>query len=298
MIAMRVSKLTKKMFPQYLLLPALILYFVLFLVPNIASFYYAFTNWNAVSSVVKYIGLDNFKEIFSSASGNGGVFKNTAIFAIYTTVLKIVFGLILALLLNEGIRTKNILRAIFFMPITLSVVLIGIMFSEIYSPDGILNGTLKLIGLSSWAHAWIAETQIAIWSIATVEVWRASGFAMAIFLAALQMIPKEIFEATEIDGATSFQKLFYITLPYLYHAIVLNTLFGMISGLKVFDLIYVISNGGPVRSTEVLNVTVLNEFSKGSYGYSTAMGLILFLFVTLAYFGVSYVFKKFEVDVS
>ncbi|KRF18417.1 carbohydrate ABC transporter permease [Paenibacillus sp. Soil787] len=295
---MHVSKLTKKMFPQYLLMPALVVYFVLFLVPNLASFYYAFTNWNAYSSVVKFIGLDNFKEIFSHAAGNGDVFKNTTIFAVYTTVLKIFFGLILALLLNEGIRTKNILRTIFFLPITMSVVLTGIMFSEIYSPDGLLNDILKLIGLSDYAHAWIAEPKLAIWSIATVEVWKASGFAMAIFLAALQTVPKEIYEAADIDGTSTFQKLFYITLPYLYNAIVLNTLFGMISGLKVFDLVYVISNGGPVRSSEVLNVTVLNEFSKGSYGYSTALGLILFLFVTLAYLGINFIFKKFEVDVS
>ncbi|WP_373233183.1 carbohydrate ABC transporter permease [Cohnella sp.] len=295
---MPTNKLTRRMYPQYLLVPALLLYSVLFLFPNVASFYYAFTNWNAISSTVKFIGFDNFKEIFGSASGNVDVFQNTAVFAVYTTVLKIVLGLILALLLKEGIRTRNVLRAVFFLPITISIVLVGIMFSEIFSPDGILNGILRIVGLDSWTHSWIAEPGIAIWSVATVEVWRASGFAMAIFLAALQMVPKEMYEAAEIDGAAGRHKLLYVTLPYLYQAIVLNTLFGMISGLKVFDLVYVLTNGGPIRSTEVLNVTVLNEFSKGAYGYSTAMGLILFLFVTLAYFGVNALFKKFEVDVS
>ena len=295
---MNVPKITKKMYPQYLLLPAVLLYFVLFLIPNFASFYYAFTNWNVVSTTIKFIGLDNFREMFSSSAGNGDVFKNTAIFALCTTVLKIGFGLVLALLLNEGIRSRNVLRAVYFLPITISTVLLGVMFSEIFSPQGILNHFLTGIGLESWTHSWIAEPKLAIWSISLVEIWRASGFAMAVFLAALQMIPKEIYEAVEMDGAKSFQKLVHITLPYLYQAFVINTLLGLISGFKVFDLIYVLTNGGPARASEVFNVTILNEFSKGNYGLSTAMGLMLFLFITIVYFFINAIFKKFEVDVS
>ncbi|MDG0791543.1 sugar ABC transporter permease [Cohnella ginsengisoli] len=295
---MRINRITKKMYPQYLLLPAFIIYAILFLLPNLTSFYYAFTNWNMVGTTVKFIGLDNFRDIFSESSSNNGVFVNTAIFAIYTTVLKIVFGLILALVLNEGIRSRNVLRAVYFMPITLSTVLLGVMFTEIYSPDGILNRILRTFGLDSWTHSWVAEPKLAIWSIASVEVWRASGFAMAVFLAALQMVPKEVQEAAEMDGASRWQRLYHITLPFLYQAFVINTLLSLISGLKVFDLIYVISNGGPARSSEVLNVTVLNEFSKGNYGLSTAMGLILFLFVSVVYFLLNAVFKKFEVDVT
>ncbi|WP_310831702.1 carbohydrate ABC transporter permease [Paenibacillus pedocola] len=292
------QKIIRKMYPQYLLIPAFVLYLALFLIPNLTSFFYAFTNWNAYSKTIKFIGLGNFQEIFSSSSGNTGVFINTVIFAVFTTVLKIVFGLILALLLNEGLRTKNVLRAIFYMPITLSTVLLGITFSEIYSPDGLLNKALSTFGLDFLTNSWLSNPHLAIWSISSVEVWRASGFAMAIFLAALQTIPKEIHEAAEMDGAGAYYKLFNIILPYLYQSIVINTILGMISGLKVFDLIYVISNGGPARKSEVLNVTVLNEFGKGNYGYSTALGLLLFVFVTAAYFLVNAIFKKFEVDVS
>lgn len=286
------------MYPQYLLLPAFILYAVLFLAPNLTSFYYAFTNWNMMSTTVRFIGFDNFRDIFSESSGNGGVFLNTAIFAIFTTVLKIAIGLALALLLNEGMRSRNALRAIYFMPITLSTVLLGVMFSEILGPEGILNRLLESVGLGSWAHSWIAEPKLAIWSISSVEVWRASGFAMAVFLAALQMVPKEVLEAAEMDGASPVQKLFRVILPFLYQSFVINTLLSVISGLKVFDLVYVISNGGPARASEVLNVTVLNEFGKGNYGLSTAMGLILFVFVTAVYFLINSIFKKFEVDVS
>ncbi|MCG7381691.1 sugar ABC transporter permease [Paenibacillus sp. ACRRY] len=292
------QKIIRKMYPQYLLIPAFVLYLALFLAPNLTSFFYAFTNWNAYGNAIKFIGLDNFREIFSGSSGNGGVFINTIIFAVFTTVLKIVFGLFLALLLNEGLRTKNVLRAIFYMPITLSTVLLGITFSEIFNPDGLLNKVLKSIGLEFLTNSWLSDPQLAIWSISSVEVWRASGFAMAIFLAALQTIPKEIHEAAEMDGAGSYHKLFNITLPYLYQSIVINTILGMIAGLKVFDLIYVISNGGPARKSEVLNLTILNEFGKGNYGYSTALGLLLFVFVTAVYFIVNAIFKKFEVDVS
>ncbi|WP_240941272.1 sugar ABC transporter permease [Paenibacillus sp. HB172176] len=295
---MKDNKIEKRMYPQYLIIPAAIIYVVFFLGPNLTSFYYSFTNWNAYSQTMKFIGLDHFREIFSSSSGDLPVMIHTLIFTVYTTVLKIVFGLFLALLLNEKIRTKTALRAIFYMPITLPIVLLGIMFSQIYSPEGLINAILNGIGLSDLTHAWIADPDLAIWSIATVEVWRASGFAMAIFLAALQMIPKEIYEAAEIDGAGPFQRLFYIVCPYLYQAFVICTLLGMISGMKVFDLVFVITNGGPGRSSEVLNVTILNEFSKGSYGLSTAMGLILFLVITISYFIVNSIFKRFEVDVT
>lgn len=295
---MNENKIIKKAYPQYMLLPALLIFIVFVMVPNITSFYYAFTNWNAMSDNIKFVGFENFKEVFDSTSGIGLVFINSGIFAICTTVLKILIGLILALLLNEQIRTKNALRAIFFLPMMLATVLLGIMFSEIYRPDGILNSGLSLIGLGFLQQDWITNTKLAIWSCSLVEVWRASGFAMAIFLAALQMIPKEIYEAVDIDGAGKFKKLLHITLPYLYQSIVLNIVLGIISGLKVFDLIYLITNGGPGRATEVLNITVLNEFSKGVYGYSTLLGLILFVIITVLYFSMDAIFSKFEVDVS
>lgn len=292
------QKMARKAYPQYMLFPALILFLVFIMLPNMASFFYAFTDWNSYGEIIKFIGLDNFKEIFSSTSGMSTVLINSGIFAISSTVLKILFGLGLALLLNQKIKTKNALRAIYFMPMMLATILLGIMFSEIFRPDGLINNFLQAIGLGVFSQSWIEDTKLAIWSCSAVEIWRASGFAMAVFIAALQMIPNEIYEAVEIDGANRWHKLIHITLPYLSQAIQINVVLGMISGLKVFDLVYLITNGGPGRASEVLNITVLNEFSKGTYGYSTALGLVLFIFITLIYFLLNYIFSKFEVDIS
>lgn len=292
------SKITKKAYPEYMLMPALILFFIFIMTPSIASFYYSFTNWNAISSTVKFIGLDNFKDIIGDSSGIMEVFKNSGIFAVSTTVFKILFGLVLAILLNEKLRTTNILRAIFFVPMMLATILLGIMFSDFYRLDGLINSCLNLVGMGFLNQSWIDDTRLAIWSCSAIEVWRASGFAMAVFLAALQMIPKEMFEAADIDGANKIKSFFHITIPYLYQAMSINVILGLISGLKAFDLIYLVTNGGPARASEVLNITVLNEFGKGAYGYSTALGLMLFILITVVYLLINALFTKYEVDIS
>lgn len=292
------SKLIRRNYPEYMLVLALLLYLVFILGPNVASFFYSFTNWNAYTGDVKFTGLQNLKDMLGISAGIPHVMLNTIIFAMASTVFKIVFGMILAVFLNEAIRTRNALRAIYFMPMMIATIVVGVMFTQIYRPDGLLNECLRAIGLGALAEKWITDPTLAIWSCAGVEVWRASGFAMAVFLAALQMVPKEIYEAVDVDGANRWQKFVHVTLPFLYQAIELNVIFGLISGLKVFDIVYLVTNGGPGRASEVLNVTVLNEYSKGLYGYSTALGMILFIFITVIYFGASRLLTKFEVDVT
>jgi len=292
------KKLMKRSYPELLIIPSFIIYIIFIMAPNIASFFFSFTNWNAFSSTIRFTGLDNLKDIFSSSSGISHVLLNTTIFAFFSTIFKILIGLVLAVFLNEGIRSRDALRAIFFLPMTFATVLVGIMFSEMYQPDGLINSCLSAIGLQSLCQNWITNTHLAIWSCAGVEVWRASGFAMAVFLAALQMVPKEIYEAVEVDGANRWQKFVHITIPYLYQSFEVNIILGLISGFKVFDIVYLVTNGGPGNASEVLNVTVLNDFSKGLYGHSTALGMILFVFITMIYFIVNSILTKFEVDVS
>ena len=288
----------KRSYPELLIIPPFVLYLIFIMAPNIASFYFSFTNWNSFSDTIRFTGLDNLKDIFSSSYGISSVLTNTTIFAFFSTILKSVFGLILAVFLNEGIRSRDTLRAIFFLPMTFATVLVGMIFSEMYQPDGLINSCLSAVGLQSLSQNWITDTHLAIWSCAGVEVWRASGFAMAVFLAALQMVPKEIYEAVEVDGANNWQKFIHITIPYLYQAFEVNVILGLISGFKVFDIVYLVTNGGPGRASEVLNVTVLNDFSKGLYGHSTALGMILFVFITIIYFIVNSILSRFEVDVS
>lgn len=289
---MYVSKIYSKKF----VLPALLIFFILFLVPSFMSFYYSMTNWNSMSENMKFIGLDNFKDIFSDGSSFLYI-KNTLIYAFFSTFLKVLIGLALALMLNEGIKTKNILRTVYFMPIIISNLIVGLMFQQVFHPEnGILNTFLRSMGLDFLANAWIEDPKLVIWACTSVEVWKAAGFCMVIFLAGLQMVPKEILEACDIDGGNYWNKLIKITIPFIMPSILINTLLSLISGLKVFDVIFALTNGGPGRASEVINITVFNQFSMGNYGYGTAIGVIMFVFLAFLSIAIIKLFTSSEVD--
>lgn len=286
-----------KIYSRKFIVPAFCIFFLLFLLPSILGFYYSLTNWNAMSDNIKFVGLDNFKEIFKDPS-SFGFMKNTFIYAIFSSIFKGLFGLILALLLNEGIKTKNILRTIYFMPIIISNLILGLMFQQVFSPNnGLLNSFLGTIGLGSLSHAWIADPKLSIWSCTAVEIWKASGFNMVIFLAGLQMVPKDLLEAADIDGANYWKKFINIIIPCIAPTILINMMLNIISGLKVFDTIFALTNGGPGRASEVVNITIFNQFGMGNYGYGTALGVIMFIFLAIISIGIIRVFLKHEEEI-
>lgn len=287
---------TSKIYSKLFIIPAFLIFFILFLLPSFLGFYYSLTNWNAMSESIKFIGLDNFKEIFSDSS-NILVIKNTLLYAVFSTLLKVGLGLLLALMLNEGIKSKNILRTIYFMPIIISNLIVGLMFQQVYHPShGILNIFLNNIGLGSLAKAWLEDPKLVMWSCIGVEVWKAAGFCMVIFLAGLQMVPKEMYEACDIDGGGVWVKFYKITIPFIMPSISINTMLSIISGIKVFDTIFALTNGGPGRASEVVNISVFNQFSMGNYGYGTAYGVIMFIFLAILSIGIIKVFMRAEVD--
>ncbi|MGI2297213.1 carbohydrate ABC transporter permease [Paenibacillus sp. GXUN7292] len=285
-----------KIYSKKFILPALIIFFLLFLLPSFMGFYYSLTNWNSMSDNVKFIGLENFKEIFND-SGSFLFIKNTLMYAFFTTILKVAIGLGLALMLNEGIKTKGLLRTIYFLPIIISNLIVGLMFQQVLHPtNGILNHTLEFIGLSSLAQAWLEDPKWVMWSTIGVEVWKAAGFVMIIFLAGLQTVSKETIEASDMDGANYWNKLTKVIIPSIAPSILINTLLSVISGLKVFDVIFALTNGGPGRSSEVINITIFNQFSMGNYGYSTALGVLMFIFLAIISIGIIMIFTRKETD--
>ncbi len=285
-----------KIYSKKFILPALILFFLLFLLPSFMGFYYSLTNWNSMSENIKFIGLDNFKEIFND-NGSFMFIKNTLMYAFFTTVLKVAIGLGLALMLNEGIKTKGLLRTIYFLPIIISNLIVGLMFQQVLHPsNGILNHALEFIGLSFLTQAWLEDPQWVMWSTIGVEVWKAAGFVMIIFLAGLQTVSKETIEASDMDGANYWNKLTKIIIPSIAPSILINTLLSVISGLKVFDVIFALTNGGPGRSSEVINITIFNQFSMGNYGYSTALGVLMFIFLAVISIGIIMIFTRKETN--
>jgi len=272
----------QKIYPQYFLLPALLLYLALFILPSLIGIGYGLTNWNAWSQDIRYIGLENFAEILSGDPRNMLFIRNTLLFAAVTTVLKVGIGLVLALILNGGLRTRNALRTVFYLPVVLSPLVIGLVFASVFDPTrGLLNQALRAVGLPGLVRAWLVDVRTALPAVMGVEVWRLSGYCMVIFLAGLKVIPESYFEAASIDGASAWQKFHRITLPFLQPALSINVVLNLIWGLKVFDLVFVLTRGGPGFATGVLNTAVFFEYSSGRYGMATALGVAILVITSI-----------------
>lgn len=274
----------RKVYRGWYILPAFLIFFVLFLLPSIIGLFFSFTNWNSMSDNIKFIGLENYKKIFQDKA-MWGVFGNNILYAVMTSVLKGAVGLALALALNREIRSRNALRTIFFLPMIIANLIVGLVFQQILHPDhGILNLFLNAVHLGGLAQAWLIDPDVVMWSCVAIEVWKAAGFNMVIFLAGLQSVPQDLYEACDIDGASGWKKFSRITFPLIMPSVVINMLLNVISGLKVFDVIFSLTNGGPGRASEVLNISIFKQFSLGDYGYGTALNTILF--VVLAFISV------------
>lgn len=276
----------KKIYPSYFILLPMALFIILFILPSFMGLCLSLTDWNAVSDKIHFIGLQHFVDIFTNKRYLL-VIKNTLIFAVVTTVFKNLIGLAMALALNKSFRTRNFLRTIFFFPVMLSPLIIGLVFKSIYNPEfGVINEFLNKIGFSSLCRDWLGNINTALAAVIAVEIWRLVGRNMVIYVAGLQAISEDYLEAASIDGASGFQKLIYVIIPDLIPSITINLVLNLIDGLKVFDLVFVLTNGGPARMTEVLNTVIYKEYSSGRYGFSTALGLIMFVFTCIVAFGV------------
>lgn len=274
----------KKIYKTYFTFPALFFYILLFIIPVILNFGYSFTNWNAIKmtgETAKFIGLDNFIDIFRDRDLLMVIIR-TLLFAAVTTVFKNVIGFLLALALNEGLKTKNILRAIFFLPAMLSPLIIGLIFGSIFMKAGFANQLLTALGLEELTKAWLTTKSTALGTTMFVEIWRQVGFNMVIYLAGLQLIDKSYYEAAAVDGANKRQQLKYITLPRILPSLIINLLLALSQGLKAFDIVFVLTGGGPNGATELINTLVFNQFGKKLYGMSAAYGVILFIITAIA----------------
>lgn len=271
-------------YPNYFVLAALILYLLFFIIPSLSGVAYAFTDWNAYSDDVNFVGLQNFQTIFSPGENYLSYISNTLVFTAITIILKTVFGLGLALLLNEGIRRfVNLYRVMIYLPAVLPTLVVALIFRSILNPaTGLLNTSLRGVGLDGLAKPWLIDPHIALYSVIGVDTWKGVGYIMVILLAGLQTIPKEYYEAAEVDGANAWSRLRHISLPLLMPAIVVVSVLNVLYGLRVFDIVYALTNGGPGYATEVLSTEIFKAFSQGQYGLGTAVSSILFVILIVA----------------
>ncbi len=272
-----------KIYPVYFLFFPLALYILFFLVPSIMGVFYSFTDWHVKAvEETSFIGFDNYIEILTSEKDYSAGIFNTLRFAVISNIIKLIPALLLAVVLHEKMRGKNIYRTFLYLPAVLPYVVVGILFTSILDfSNGLLNNVLELVGLDFLQQKWLTDTNIVWGTILGVDAWKGIGYVMTIFIAGLSTIPKSYYEAAEIDGANFWQRLRHISLPMLSGAITINLVFGITYGLKVFDIIYVLTDGGPGHATEVMTTYAFDLYSLGDYGMATAFNSML-LVITLA----------------
>ena len=260
--------------------PALLVYAVVTLYPSLAGVYYAFTDWTGIGGK-SFVGLHNFSKLFSDDRASGSL-RNTLLLTVAVVVFQTGIGLLLALGVHAKIRSRMLLRVIFFSPVVVSPVMVAFLWKYIYNPqpDAGLNGILGAVGLGGLRHDWLGDPSFALWSVVAMVVWQYAGYSMVIFLAGLEGIPRELSEAAMIDGAGAFGRFRYVTWPLLAPALTVNVMLSTIGGLKLFDQVFAATDGGPGYSTETLSTVLYKEaFVYGHFGYSTAIALVLALFV-------------------
>ncbi|XID93127.1 carbohydrate ABC transporter permease [Paenibacillaceae bacterium WGS1546] len=278
--------MNRAVYPFYFGIAALVVYSIFFVLPGIMGIYYSFTDWNSYTDEINFVGFDNLAKIFSGEAKYLSYIENTLVFTVSTVVLKTALGLLFAIMLNDGIRAKGFHRVMLFMPSIVPMLVVGLIFKSILNPaTGLLNETLRAIGLDFMTQKWLTDLNWAFKSIIAVDIWKGVGYIMIILLAGLQSIDKTYYEAAAIDGANFWQKLLRITIPLIVPALVVTTVLNLLHGLKVFEAVYVLTNGGPGYATDVMYTAIFKEFSTGNYGMGTALSSVLFVVMTvLGYF--------------
>jgi raffinose/stachyose/melibiose transport system permease protein len=273
-------------------LPAGIVYLTIFIVPTVLSFYFALTRWTLFDST--FIGLDNFRQFFAEQNLRIG-FQNTLIYAVITSGLKVVLGMLLAVLLTSGIRGRGFLRSVVFFPVLVSTVAVGITFSVLLQPDtGLVDSALGLIGISG--PDWLGQANTALISVALVDVWKGVGLATVIYIAGILSIPPDYYEAVDVDGGGPWVKFRHVTLPLARPATFTVILLSFIGGLRSFDLIWTMTGGGPGFSSDVIASIIYKQYQAGFYGLATAGNVVLFIAVTVIVVPMSRYFNSREVD--
>ena len=238
----------------------------------------AFTNWTGIGSF-EWIGLRNFQRIFSDPTKLLAL-RNTLVLAFASVLLSNLAGMVLAMGLNRILKTRFILRTLFFMPVVLSPLATSYIWKFIFQLDGPLNSILEAIGLDSLVRPWLADPSWALWAVLLVVVWQNTGFAMVIYMSGLAAVPVEVEEAAAIDGANMLQRIWHVTIPALRPAIAIATTLGIVNGLRIFDQILALTGGGPANATSTLATEVYKQaFTLGNFGYGAALALLLTLII-------------------
>ncbi|MEK8130361.1 sugar ABC transporter permease [Paenibacillus filicis] len=292
MNVLRVSKWTIAAF----VLPCLVLYVGLVFVPILVSMYSGLLDWNGIGES-KFIGLENFKNILTADPVFWPSVRRTLMFAVFS-MAEIPVALFVAMLLSRFIKKPNFLVASYFLPVILSVVIIGQLWKTIYNPaamGGMLNQVLDLLNLGSWKRSWLTDPKIAMYSLYFVALWQYLGYHTLIQFTGIQNIPADIYEAAKIDGAEGLKADWYITFPMNIPIFKISIVLAFIGSLQAFDMIMVMTGGGPAHATDVISTHMYNmSFLSLKYGYGSAIAAFLVGICLVATLIINLIFNRLE----
>ncbi|WP_337101168.1 carbohydrate ABC transporter permease [Paenibacillus sp. YIM B09110] len=259
-------------------LPAFLLYAVIVLLPVFISFYYSLLKWDGIGAGA-FIGFDNYLTMFRNDHIFTQSLWNSIILAVLSVFVQLPISLALALVLASSVKGSRFYRSVYFIPVVMSTVVIGQLWLKIYHPSfGLLNQLLGDIGLASWQREWLGSETTALVASFVPIVWQYIGYHMLLLYASAKSIPDDLYEAARIDGATGVKSAFFITIPLIKPMLKLSTIFAVIGSLKMFDFIYVLTNGGPLHATEVPSTWMFsNIFKQYQYGYGSAVAILIIL---------------------
>lgn len=286
------KKQSQKYYSYWFASPGLTIYLIIFVLPTFASFYFSLTRWNMLHAT--FIGFENFKTFFSQTNTKASL-GNTFIYAFSTSFSKVILGVLIALGLCKQSRHSSYLKSLVFFPSIIGNVVVGIVFSKLMHPSrGLLNQMLSLFGVAN-IH-WLTDPNTAMFSVILVDFWKGIGITTIIYIAGLNTISKTYYEAAVIDGANKFKQFTKITLPLLVPSINSVLTLSLISGLKHYELIWTMTEGGPGYSTEVLGTVIYKLFARGNYGLSTAGYVVMFIVTSCIIFPLNNWVAKKEVQ--
>ena len=261
------------------LLPWLLILIFFWLFPIIYSLILSFTEYNVLTGEAKWIGLANYLELFRDPDFWVAL-KNTTIFVVGTIPFTTIFALIFAVFINQKIPLKSLFRAGFFIPSITSMVVIALIFTNLYAKDGYINFLFNLVCLPTPEKGWLLSEKTALFSIMGMDIWMATGYYMLLFLAALQAIPVELYQVSDIFGASFWQKLWHVTLPHLRPMTLFIVLINTIKSFQIFVEVFVMTKGGPLNSTLTMVYLVYEQgLHKFRMGYASAIAYVLFFII-------------------
>lgn len=257
--------------------PALVIYLLFVMVPVGLAGYYGFFKWNGIGPLTDFVGLDNYVRALSDPVFIGAIGHNF-FFVIASLLVQAPIAIGIALLLNRPMRGRSFFRVLVFVPYVLSEVIAGVAWLLLLQPSGPFDALLKALGLGDAVQLWLGDPTVVLWTMLAVICWKYVGFAIILFLAGLQGVPEELAEAAQIDGASWWQTQRNITIPLLGPTIRIWAFLSIIGSLQLFDLVWIMTGGGPANATSTMATYMINfGFTRSQYGYGSAVAVILFI---------------------